>query len=245
MSDTQQPTSGERLAKRVAAQAGCSRLTAEQWIENGWVSVHGQAALDPATRVPPDTPVTVDPAAHGQALRPVQLLWHKPVGVNLTAGAVLPLPADPEHGLSPWHVKHLRCITPLPAACSGLAVFVQDKRLYQPWLEMASSQEQEWMLDAAGPLSPDTLAHLSESAPAKLARAELPCSCKLSLSSQQPQRTRLRLALKHHDPALLPAWWADAATTATASFHRLRIGRLALGALPAGAWRLMQTHERL
>ena len=32
---------GERLAKRLARQLGCSRSQAEQYIENGFVSVDG------------------------------------------------------------------------------------------------------------------------------------------------------------------------------------------------------------
>ena len=41
-----------RLAKRVADQLSCSRSTAEQFIEGGFVSVNGQVEEAPGVRVP-------------------------------------------------------------------------------------------------------------------------------------------------------------------------------------------------
>ena len=48
-----------RLAKRVAEQLNCSRSTAEQFIEGGFVSVDGQVVEAPGARVRPDQAVTV------------------------------------------------------------------------------------------------------------------------------------------------------------------------------------------
>ena len=52
-----------RLAKRVAEQLNCSRSTAEQFIEGGFVSVDGQVVEAPGARVRPDQAVTVAPDA--------------------------------------------------------------------------------------------------------------------------------------------------------------------------------------
>ena len=49
-----------RLAKRVAEQLNCSRSTAEQFVEGGFVSVDGQVHETAGTRVRPDQVVTVD-----------------------------------------------------------------------------------------------------------------------------------------------------------------------------------------
>ncbi|MBY0410711.1 MAG: RNA-binding protein, partial [Burkholderiaceae bacterium] len=48
-----------RLAKRVAEQLNCSRSTAEQFVEGGFVSVDGQIEEAPGARVRPDQAVTV------------------------------------------------------------------------------------------------------------------------------------------------------------------------------------------
>ena len=69
-----------RLAKRVAEQLNCSRSTAEQFIEGGFVSVDGQLEEAPGARVRPDQVVTVAPDASLLELTPVTLLLHKPVG---------------------------------------------------------------------------------------------------------------------------------------------------------------------
>ena len=42
---------GDRLAKRLAAQANCSRSQAEQYIEGGWVRVDGQVIESVGARV--------------------------------------------------------------------------------------------------------------------------------------------------------------------------------------------------
>ena len=57
-----------RLAKRVAEQLNCSRSTAEQFIEGGFVSVDGQVVEAPGARVRPDQAVTVATADHRNAL---------------------------------------------------------------------------------------------------------------------------------------------------------------------------------
>ena len=69
-----------RLAKRVAEQLSCSRSTAEQFIEGGFVSVDGRVVEAPGARVRPDQGVAVAPDASPLALTPVTLLLHKPAG---------------------------------------------------------------------------------------------------------------------------------------------------------------------
>ena len=44
---------GERLAKRLAAQLPCSRREAELYIEGGWVQVDGVVVEAPGARVAP------------------------------------------------------------------------------------------------------------------------------------------------------------------------------------------------
>ena len=235
-------TAGERLAKRVASLRGCSRSEAERLITGGWVQVDGVVVDDPARRVDRQS-VTVDAEADLQTLAPVTLIWHKPAGVALAADQPLQGLVGADQTLQPWHVKHLRCVSPMPIASSGLAVFAQSPGVLRHLREEGPWLEHEWMVDVADRLSAEALATL-QSHPdlLGLAGARSP-SLKLSISSHSAQSTRLRLAVKGHDPLRLPQWLASARVTATA-LHRLRLGRLAMGPLAAGNWRLLLAHER-
>ena len=80
-----------RLAKRVAEELNCSRSTAEQFIEGGFVSVDGQTVEAPGARVRPDQTVAVAPDASPLALTPVTLLLHKPVSTGQLRDAMVQL----------------------------------------------------------------------------------------------------------------------------------------------------------
>jgi 23S rRNA pseudouridine2604 synthase len=233
---------GERLAKRVAALRDCSRAEAERLIEGGWVRVDGALVDDPARRVAHES-VEVDPQARPDELRPVTLLWHKPAGVSLAEGQGVEglVQAGPPL-LQHWHLRQLRCVTPLPADGSGLAVFAQGAQTRRQLTEETPWLEQEWMLDIEGTCSDGALRDLEgQTEPLRLGR--LAASARLSRNSEREGRTRLRLALKGGQPAALGAWLTGAGL-AVRGLHRLRLGRVALGPLAPGEWRLLRPQER-
>lgn len=236
MSDTE----GERLAKRVAALRGCSRSEAERLIDGGWVRVDGAVVTEPAQRVHITQTVVVDPQAQPLQLVPATLVWHKPAGVPLHDDQPLAGLVEPEGALLPWHVKHLRCVSPMPAEASGLALFVQDPRVQRKVREEGPLLEHEWMLDVASATGTEQVQTLLQTTSMLGPKAW----GKLSTSSQNPERTRLRLAAKAYDPRALPAWLSHAGL-AVQALHRLRLGRVALGPLAPGAWRLLGPHERV
>ena len=80
-----------RLSKRVAQQLGCSRATAEQYIEGGWVSVDGRVVEEPAARVAPAQAVALADDANLLDLRPVTLLLHRPAHADARTGCDTPL----------------------------------------------------------------------------------------------------------------------------------------------------------
>ncbi len=241
MSDPNRRAEGERLAKRVAALHGCSRGDAERLIEGGWVTVNGTVADDPAQRVT-DEAVAVAPGATAAPLQAVTLVWHKPAGVALAPDQPLTGLLAPNDTLRPWHLKHLRCVSPMPAASTGLAVFAQSPGVLRVLREDGPLLEHEWMLDLPGAVGPEVLARLDQRK-AEMAWGPRTPSLKLSVGSQSPERTRLRLAVKTYTPQRLPDWLRSAGLQATL-LHRLRLGRVALGALPVGGWRVLGVHER-
>jgi 23S rRNA pseudouridine2604 synthase len=232
---------GERLAKRVAALRGCSRAEAERLIEGGWVRVDGAVVDDPAHRVAHQT-VEVDPQARPDELRPVTLLWHKPAGLPLAEGQGIEGCVQPGPPLQHWHLRQLRCVTALPAACSGLAVFAQGTQTRRQLAEETPWLEQEWMLDVEGPCNDEVLRAL-EAQKDRLRLGRMAAAVRLSRNSEKGGRTRLRLALKGGLATALPDWLAEAGLTVH-GLNRLRLGRVALGPLTPGEWRLLRPQER-
>ena len=100
-----------RLAKRVAAQLACSRSDAENFITGGWVRVNGHVQESPQSRVGERDVVEVDPKARLEALAPVTVLWHKPAGVAMPEGGLVP-PA--------WAAQHLGASTRWSGDRSGV-----------------------------------------------------------------------------------------------------------------------------
>ena len=241
MPDEFESPHGERLAKRVAVLRGCSRAQAERLIESGQVRVDGVVADDPARRVHAER-IEVDPDAVAELLDPVTLLWHKPAGIELVEGQALAGLIAAGAGLSPWQLRQLRCASPMPATSSGLAVFSQNLGVLRKLREDGLLLEHEWMLDLAGAIEAAKLETLAQQVE-RLALGPRQPYLKLSVSSRGAERTRLRLALKTYAPAALPGWLRQAGLKPIA-LHRLRLGRVALGAVEVGHWRLLGPYER-
>lgn len=231
------PPAGERLAKRVAALRPCSRAEAERLIEGGWVCVDGNVADDPARRITHET-VTIDPEGRPDTLEPVTLLWHKPAGVALHDDQPLAGLIAANGTLRPWHLKHLRCVSPMSAASSGLAVFAQSAGVLRKLREDGPLLEHEWTVETSGALPATTLTGLQPPA-ATIGSLHI----KWSINSQNAERTRLRVVTKRHTPTGL-AQWLQQHQLQPRLLHRLRLGRVALGPLAVGEWRVLAAHER-
>ena len=251
-----------RLAKRVAEQLHCSRSTAEQYIEGGFVSVGGQVVEAPGARVRPDQDVAVAPDASPLALTPVTLLLHKPPGYEAglgdgngpqgsrTRGAppaqqlltAATRAADDASGirLLQKHLARLQALMPLPTEASGLVVFTQDWRVERKLTEDAEVIEQEVMAEVAGDVSPEQLQRLGHGL--SFNGRPLP-PVKVSVSSRNDAQTRLRFALKGVRPGQVP-FMCDSVGLRLLALKRIRIGRVALAQLPPGQWRYMLADER-
>ena len=230
-----------RLAKRVAALAGCSRREAELYIEGGWVRVDGTVVEEPQHRVTDHQLVELDPAATAVAHEPVTLLLHKPSGAGaaealqlLTAGRHA---ADqPGMRIVQRHFAHLAPLLPLPAPASGLAVFSQQPGVIRRLTQDASTLEQEVVAEVAGEAAADALARLCHGL-SREGRALPPI--KVSWQSER----RLRFALKGIVPELVP-WMCEQVGLRVMSLKRIRIGRVPMAGLPEGQWRFLRREER-
>ena len=252
-----------RLAKRVAEQLNCSRSTAEQFIEGGFVSVDGRVEEAPGARVRPDQTVTVAPDASPLALTPVTLLLHKPAGfeagLGLPAGAAAAAHASrsqqgavqavsllnaashlPEDAsgirVLQRHFRQLECFTPLPTEASGLVVFTQDKRVARKLAEDIEVLEQECIVEVQGEIAPGGLQRLCHGL--SFNGRPLP-PIKVSWQSER----KLRFALKGIRPGQVPSM-CEAVGLTVVALKRIRIGRVPLAKVPEGQWRYLQPWER-
>ena len=235
--EQEEQAQGVRLAKRVAALAGCSRREAELLIDNGAVRVDGVVALLPQTRVREDQRVEIEPGAKAVPVPQVTLLLHKPAGTKTEAAQRLLVAAnhhEPERaGLRfvPRHIAAQRCMTPLETGASGLVVYTQEWRIERKLQEDAGVLEHEIMVDVAGAVPPEALAQLQRAAG------------KVSIGRQADDRTGLRFAIKGVQPGQI-AQLCDGAGLRILAMKRIRIGRVPLAGLSPGQWRYLLPDER-
>lgn len=238
---------GERLAKRVAQMAACSRREAELLIENGAVRVDGRVVEVAGARVLPAQQVTIAVGARAEPVAPVTLLLHKPAGTPWDAAPErLLLPArrsnlvDSRQPVLQRHLAGQRCFTALEQAASGLVVFSQDQRIERKLTEDAAVIENELVVDVQGEVSTQQLQRLNQS-PVVDGRAMF--AAKVSIGRQVDRVTGLRFAIKGHWAGQV-AQMCDAVQLRILAMKRIRVGRVPLAALAPGEWRLLLPHER-
>jgi 23S rRNA pseudouridine2604 synthase len=231
---------GIRLAKRVAEIVPCSRGEAERYIAGGWVTVDGAVVEDPATRVTPAQAVALLPGAQPVEPAPVTILLHKPAGVDAAGALALIAPetlaAGGDTRFLRRHLARLTVVTPLEPEASGLLVLSQDWRVIRKLVEDGARVEQEYVAEVTGAIAEDGLSRLNAGMRVQ-GRATVP------LKASWQSEARLRLAGKDIRPGQVVAMCAEVGLTVK-SLRRLRIGRVALGQLPAGRWRYLHETER-
>lgn len=225
---------GLRLAKRVAALTGYSRREAELLIDNGVVRVDGTVALTPQMRVRPEQRVEVEKNAQPEAVPPVTLVLHKPVGVRLDPMR----PLDPARRSSidrsgmrvlPRHFTDQHCVASLAPHDSGLVVFTQVFAIERKLTEDAGVMEHELAVDVAGPVTPEALQGMR---PARV-----------SIGSQRDGHTVLRFAIKGPQPGQVSALCASAGLKIL-GVRRIRLGRVPLASMAPGEWRYLMPDEK-
>ncbi|KAG9575073.1 hypothetical protein KCV01_g17977, partial [Aureobasidium melanogenum] len=241
-----------RLSHRVCELFSLSRADAEQFIQNGWVSVDGQVIEAPQHKVT-DERVELDPNARLDAVEPATILLHKPAGIDIDIDdggkAILSLVTpetrwsdDPSgERLLRRHFHRLTPLVPLDIDASGLVVLTQDGRVWRRLTEDADLIEHEYVVEVAGQIATDGLHRLGHGL--SFNRRALP-PCKVSWQNE----TRLRFAIKGVRAGQLRDMCAQVGLDVV-SIRRLRIGRVALGkgpngAMPPGAWRYLPVGDR-
>jgi 23S rRNA pseudouridine2604 synthase len=257
---------GDRLAKRLAAQANCSRSQAEQYIEGGWVRVDGQLIESVGARVLAHQTIELDKSASLEALEEVTILMHKPVGFDSGEGgnpALLLL--DPaKQSIDPnlaggasastrflqRHFTNLTPTTPLPNEASGLIVFTQDFRIARKLNDDADRVEQECMVQVdakralQGPLTEDVIYQALDRLCHGLSFNGIPLPpIKVSIAQHTDKELWLRFAFKGIRPGQIPQM-VERVGLRLLAIKRIRIGRIPMGDLAVGEWRYLPVYKR-
>lgn len=239
-----------RLAHRVAELTGCTRADAEQYVQNGWVSVDGRVVEAPQHPVTTER-VTLADDARVEPVEPATILLHKPAGFDTIRGsrpaAALVVPAshwaDDPSGVRVLqrHFQRLTPLVPLDADASGLMVLSQDGRAVKRLMDDAAQIEHEYLVEVSGDIIPYGLARLRHGL--EYGGRALP-PCKVSWQNE----ARLRFAIKGVANGQLRDMCRQVGLD-VASIRRLRIGRIPLGkgpdgAMPPGQWRYLPVGEK-
>lgn len=218
---------GIRLAKRVAAEQGCSRSQAEALITSGSVQVAGQTVTDPARRVRPDQRVQVlamSASAHAGGT----VLLHKPAGMSAAQALQV---AWAEMGAGPQPSRQLRECWPLPEVASGLSVWSDAPAV----LRRLSDHER--------PLEVECLLSLPMAAAAVVLAALQAQGLRTSLSHERDGLGHWRVVGKGAAAADL-AQILEAHQGMGAQWRRQRLGRLGLAPLLQGQARWLRAAEK-
>jgi 23S rRNA pseudouridine2604 synthase len=233
----------------MAERGLCSRREADEWIENGWVSVDGKPVTTLGTRVHPDAVVGIDPAAHRHQSEAVTVLLHKPLGYvsgqaedGHQPAAVLVRPEnrwseDPlPRVFKPGHLRGLAPAGRLDIDSTGLLVLTQDGRIARRLVGDDSSVEKEYLVRIEGELSDAGLAQLNHGLSLDGVRLK---PAKVSWQNEHQLRFVLREGRKRQIRRM-----CERVGLRVVALKRVRIGSVALGRLPAGKWRYLRPDEK-
>lgn len=238
-----------RLAKRISAMTGCSRRQADEWIENGWVSVDGATVTTLGSRVHPNARVEIKDEASKHHSESVTILLNKPADVDGEANGKGNNPLlqlirsenrwaedDSRKAFKPSHLRGLALAGKLDAGTSGMVVLTQEGSVARRITGDETRLEKEYLVRVDDELTPEglaLLAHGLELDAVKLKRAQV--------SWQNEQQLRFVL---HENRKQQIARMCEQVGLRVLGIKRIRIGSVSLGKLPPGQWRYLRDDER-
>jgi len=238
-----------RVSKLMSEQGLCSRREADGYIERGWVLVDGEPVTELGTRIYPSQRITLAPAARSRQQAAVTILLNKPVGY--VSGQAEPgyRPAlnliearsrfKGDRAPQKFRSAHLKGLAPagrLDIDSTGLLVLTQDGRIAKLLIGENSPVEKEYLARVEGRLSAAGLAQLNFGLSldgVALKRAEV----------DWQNRDQLRFVLREGKKRQIRRMCELVGLKVT-GLKRVRIGKVALGNLPAGEWRYLGSDER-
>ncbi|HVE11212.1 MAG TPA: pseudouridine synthase [Paraburkholderia sp.] len=246
-----------RLSKLMSELGLCSRREADEWIEKGWVLVDGERIDTLGTKVRPDARIDIDPAAEAAQARSVTILLHKPVGFvsgqaedGYEPAITLITPANHWEGdrseirFAPSHLRQLAPAGRLDIDSTGLLVLTQDGRVAKQLIGGHSEVDKEYLVRVAyGDVETNVDAQFPLESLAQLRHGlELDgVPLKTAMVSWQ-NGEQLRFVLREGKKRQIRRM-CELVGLRVVGLKRVRMGKVALGALPQGQWRYLSVDE--
>ncbi|MEY3761490.1 MAG: hypothetical protein RL281_95 [Pseudomonadota bacterium] len=238
---TNKETEGIRLSKRVADILKCSRSEAEQVIVGGWVKVNEVVVDEPAHRVSHEN-IEIHSTAQRGKVPLLTVILHKTAGQSCLSKShhdiwknLTPELRSKQDrsgiSLTPRLQKFLQCAAALEDAASGLVVLSEDPSMLRKLQDERTPCEHEMLAEVQGSVSPDQL------------RDMCPTGLKTSISSENPEKTGLRMAFKGYLPGYAAGVIENTGLRLT-GLKRVRMGRVLMAPLAPGQWRALMPYER-
>ena len=238
---TGQETDGIRLSKRVADILKCSRSEAEQVIVGGWVKVNEVVMDEPAHRVSHEK-IDIHSTAQRGKVPLLTVILHKAAGqsclpksrTNIWQSLTPEMRSNQDRSgisLTPRLQKILQCAAPLEDAATGLVVLSEDPSMLRKLQDERTPLEHEMLAEVHGQVSPDQLHDMC------------PMGLKTSISSENTNKTGLRMAFKGYQPGYA-AGVIENTGLRLMGLKRVRMGRVLMAPLAPGQWRALMPYER-
>ncbi len=238
-----------RLSKLMSQRSMCSRREADQYIEQGLVSVDGRIVNILGSRVLPNVEINLNNKAQRTQDDKVTVLINKPIGY---------VSSQAEDGYQPavvlfnranqftsnkrpmrFSAKHLQGLAPagrLDIDSQGLLVLTQDGRVAKTLIGENSPVEKEYLVRIEGRITNNKLDHLSHGLsldgkplrPAKISRLNEDQLKFILVEGRKRQIRRM----------------CDQVELRVTGLKRVRIGKIVLGKLPEGQWRYLGKNEK-
>ncbi|WP_269531795.1 pseudouridine synthase [Chitinimonas sp. BJYL2] len=238
-----------RLSKRMAELGLCSRREADEYIEQGWVTVDGIVVDVLGSRVLPHQKIVLDKRAEAAQTQRVTILINKPIGYvsgqaeqGFKPASLLVRPENryvgDRSGIE-FTRRHLNGLAPagrLDIDSTGLLVLTQDGRVAKALIGDDSKIEKEYLVRVEGTLSDEGLKLLNHglSLDGKVLRP-----AKVSWQNEDQLRFVLREGKKRQIRRM-----CELVGIKVIGLKRIRIGRVPLSDLPMGQWRFLGPHEK-
>lgn len=235
----------KRINKYLADRGLCSRREAEDLIKKGWVRINGEVLKELGYKVKPKDRVEVDDKAQTHLNKAQTVIIHKPLGYvsaqaedDYKPAISLVTPENHFGKKAPFvQYKGLAPVGRLDIDSTGLLILTQNGKLAKSVIGPLSRVEKEYVVLVNGTITKEKVNKLCfglslDGKPLQKARVV------------QEEKQKLRFILIEGKKRQIRRM-CELVDLDVTSLRRVRVGRLKLGTLPLGQWRLLKPTERI
>lgn len=235
-----------RINKYLADKGLCSRREADELIEKGWVLVNGEVLKELGYKVQPKDRVTVSDKVENHLSKKMTLLIHKPLGYVSSQAEDGYEPAIrltvPENFFGkgrPPRISHkgFAPLGRLDIDSTGLLLLSQDGKLAKAIIGPQTTIEKEYVVLVKGDITSDKIKKLCFG-------LSLDGKALKKAQVTQEEKQKIRFILREGKKRQIRRMCELVGLDVT-SLKRVRVGKLKLGDLPLGHWRLIKKTERI